>query len=64
MKPSGRLVIAVLVGAVVGLALGYVVHGGAYRSLTSWVSSYPCDTMLWVIMGGAVFGVVWRLFSR
>jgi hypothetical protein len=64
MKLSGKLAFAVLVGAVVGLALGYVVHGGAYRSLTSWLSSYPGDVMLWVIMGVGVFGLVWRLFSR
>lgn len=56
--------IAVLVGAVAGLALGYVAHGGAYRSLTAWVSFYPGDAMLWVIIGGAVFGLVWWLFSR
>jgi hypothetical protein len=61
MKLSGRLVIAVLVGAVVGLALGYVVHGEAYRSSLSF---YPGDAMLWVIIGGAVFGLVWWLFSR
>jgi hypothetical protein len=64
MKLSGKLVIAVLVGAVVGLAFGYVAYGGAYRSLTSWLIFSPGDAMLWVIMGGAVFGLVWRLFSR
>ena len=64
MKLSGRLVIAVVVGAVAGLALGYVLHGGSYQPSTSWLIFRPGEALLWVIGGGILFGLVWWLFSR
>lgn len=71
-KPEHRaaLLVAILVGAAVGLGIGYVAENPDWRfrtSLVAWVGRKPDDAIVWTCMGAAVAGgllYVWRLLSR
>jgi hypothetical protein len=64
------VMVAVVVGAVTGLALGYFAYaqgGVGPLRLTYWLSFYTGDVVLWAVMGAVVVGgaaYAWRLLSR
>jgi hypothetical protein len=67
-KPEHRAALfgASGVGAVLGVLLGYARDGSSY-SISSFLTTSPMDTLVWVAMGAVVVGgtvYAWRLFSN
>jgi hypothetical protein len=61
-----RYMLAFIVGAVLGLVVGYTVNKPPLASLSMWLEYRPGEAILWTMMGAAVVGggvLSWWLLS-
>ena len=64
MKPDPGLLFAIVVGAAIGLVVGYAQRPPFFHrvDLIDWVGLAPGVAFAWLVFGGLIFGGLWTLF--
>jgi hypothetical protein len=64
MKPDLRLLLASVVGAAIGLIVGYTQRSALLHGVDfiDWIGLVPLDAFIWLALGALSFGGLWGLF--
>jgi hypothetical protein len=64
MKPDLRLLLAIIVGAAIGLVVGYAQRSPLFHGvdLIGWIDLEPRAAIIWPAFGALIFGGLWMLF--
>jgi hypothetical protein len=64
MKPDLRLLLAVVVGAAIGLIVGYTQRSPLFHGvdLIGWIDLEPRTAIIWPAFGALILAGVWTLF--